>query len=685
MANISPGVYVKIIDNSEFINEVPSITMFVPFFSDKGIDNKLVFLNGTKTLLTKFKVDNILNQGKEFREGYLCLKNWLAISGSAYGMRVLPPDATYSNILVSLKLDPTNNYWIISLENVTGVQTKAEIETIVNTTSTTSKPLYMLYGIGRGEYYDKVSVNFVDAVNADDQYYIDIYLDDADGSAVMAESRLISFKEDMVDDTGESIYLKDVLSFYSDLIYAKMNDTNIIEYLNAAFNSIPIEVLYELSDPAGHTVINNMGYWTGENPSGAFSGHVNEVAVYDGSNWSFTDIVRGAAFKYANAISVVTDPSTLTLDENNHLDRYYVGSGATGAFAGQDGKVAVYHQAFDYLTPEWTFEDMSSYMFDGDTLNPFDRFTSIYSAANSNDSDIKHLNEGSQGSLMNSVTGRIDSSIATQYLVKSYNGEIDSKVINTEFVYFPFTFCPYPKDVKDAAQAMAQYIRRDTIIITDVGDNNSPDVDILRRQNEFAYNTYFVALYGNYTRVYNSDIGKDIWVSPCYHMSTVIPYTETIAELWSAPAGIARASLPNVKEARYEPELGDRDNLYRAQINPIVHFREGFIVWGQLTSQTKASSLQDINVVVTILYIKKALKQYCRNYVFENNVQEERDKIYNTVDEFLKSIKDDGGLLKYSLEVVDDDYHYKRKIVPVNVILWPTKIIEKIELNLFVR
>jgi len=146
----------------------------------------------------------------------------------------------------------------------------------------------------------------------------------------------------------------------------------------------------------------------------------------------------------------------------------------------------------------------------------------------------------------------------------------------------------------------------------DNGDNPSFSNALSTRLNTNVFNNYFCALYECYNKINDTFTGQDIWVSPVYHMSYLLPRNDNVADIWWAAAGFNRGVIETIKELRYNPRLGQRDQMYLKQLNPIVKFNPGYTVWGQLTTQAKASALQDLNIVRLVLYIKRALEQYCR-------------------------------------------------------------------------
>jgi len=294
------------------------------------------------------------------------------------------------------------------------------------------------------------------------------------------------------------------------------------------------------------------------------------------------------------------------------------------------------------------------------------------------------LKLGSDGSLLN-ADGSLNTVEATALLASGYAGTIDANVLDTDNMYFSLVFdCGYPGDVKDQIYDLCT-TRRDCIGILDNGDNSSYINAMATRANTNTYNNYLVALYEEYNKVFDIFTGQDVWFSPIYHMSYILPRNDTVAELWYAAAGYTRASIGTIKELRFNPRLGQRDQMYMKQLNPIVKFNPGYVVWGQLTSQAKASALQDLNIARLVLYCKRALEQYCNNFIFEQNDSITWNLVKADIVDFLETIKKKRGLYDYSIDVGATDYERKTKTFHVNVTLNPTRVVEKIELNFFIK
>ena len=104
-----------------------------------------------------------------------------------------------------------------------------------------------------------------------------------------------------------------------------------------------------------------------------------------------------------------------------------------------------------------------------------------------------------------------------------------------------------------------------------------------------------------------------------------------------------------------------------------------------MTTQTKPSALQDVNVVRLVLYIQRALERFARDYIFEQNDEITWNSINSAVNGFLKDIQNKRGLHRYNVEVGASDYEQKLKRIHVNITLQPVKAAEQILLNFFIE
>lgn len=658
-SNISPGVYTKIIDLSTYVQVVPSTIGMMCALTKKGRDNQLVFLGSRSELISEFGEPNVADYGKNYGQGLYCAYNFLGESGSLYFMRCLPDDATYSNLLINGYMTPSDATASIVLSYVDNLNTYADINTSLVYAAHTY-PLCMLFPIGRGEYYNGISVNITAHSNPtyNGIYVLDIYERQSDGIDTIIESFEVSFDPLARDASGDSVWIVSVLASYSKVLRADMTLTDGsyspgYDLLIKVYDKEVGDVTVDLTCASTSITDTKQVFTDWENPTEAGNATFMVIAKdgYGNKIYGWLGAATGSTFDSCNV---------------------FAGRNLTSSSRGWLGNTSGFNQTYGV-----------TYQIKKADTSIADAFYSV--------TDVP-LKKGSDGSIKNS-DGSFNMTIGEQVLALGYRGaltnpvtsELEDTVLDTENFYFTMVFdCGYTDNVKTEISTLVQ-TRRDCVAIMDNGDNATSSLSILARTNTHTFNNYFCALYEEYSKIYDAFTGQDVWFSPIYHMSYILPRNDNVAEIWYAAAGFNRASIDSIKELRFNPKLGQRDQMYLKQLNPIVKFSQGYVVWGQLTSQAKPSALQDLNIVRLVLYVKRALEQYCRFFIFEMNDSMTWSQVSGDIVSFLEDIKRKRGLYDYTVEVGATDYELKRKTFHVNVTLTPTRVVEKIELNLYIK
>ena len=659
MANISPGVFTKIIDLSTFVQVVPSTIGFICGFSNKGRDNELLFIGGRSEFISEFGEPDITAFGKNYGQGPYIAYNHLGESGSLYWIRCLPDDAQYANLRIDSQLATLDTTASISVSYVDSLNTIAELKTNLETDGDT-KPIAFLYPIGRGDYYNSIGVRFTEFSNptVSGVYVLDVYEKQSDGDDVIVESFEVSFNPNAVDNAGDSIFITSVLETYSAFLRAEMELSSgvytdgyelVVRDYDKEIGTVSVVLT------AGSATITDIKQNFTDWDNALETGNGNFVVVAkDGKGneiWGWMGVTSGV------------DDETVNVFPDRNL---------TGGTQGWNGATA----DFDTASVITYFVRAS--------------FASIASAFEN--AEPVPLRKGSEGSLRD-ATGDLVTNEAETLLEQAYSGlltnpntgAVEDSILDTENIYFTLVYdAGYPADVKTAISTLCQ-TRRDCVGILDNGDNSTVTNALSTRANTNTFNNYFVSLYESFNKVSDPFTGQDIWFSPVYHMSYLLPRNDNVAEIWFAAAGFQRGAIESIKELRYNPRLGQRDQMYLRQLNPIVKFAAGYVVWGQLTSQAKPSALQDLNIVRMVLFAKRALEQFCRFFIFEQNDPITWGQVSGAIVEFLELIKNKRGLDDYSVEVGATDYEKKTKTFHVNVTLNPTRVVEKIELNFFIK
>ena len=82
----------------------------------------------------------------------------------------------------------------------------------------------------------------------------------------------------------------------------------------------------------------------------------------------------------------------------------------------------------------------------------------------------------------------------------------------------------------------------------------------------------FNAFFGNYKYQYDKYNDKFRWVSVAGDVAGLRADTNTSLNTWWASAGLDRGQIKNAQKISFNPNLGQRDFLYKNKINPIVSF-----------------------------------------------------------------------------------------------------------------
>ena len=510
---------------------------------------------------------------------------------------------------------------LLKLEADTNINSVEEIETRLVDPS--KKVIYIIVPIGRGDAYNEFSVNFTPSLTDSEAYVLDVYRKTSDGDDVIAESFTVSFNPTKTDSSGESMFVVDVLKRYSQYLRIYVNESNLSE-----LNTLATETVIDYTDTPPSSPSANDKYLVADGATGDWQNHDGEIATYDGSDWSFDDPTQGMVVKVE-----ATDT------------RYY---------------------------------------YTGDVWQVFEPYSCVYTATSSDNHSYKSLGNGSVGSLLNS-DGTVNATVATQILAQAYSGLIDDLVVDKDKVYFNMVWdAGYPTDVKSSIVDLVANLRRDCFGFVDNGDNPTAEAALQKRQNDHKWNTPYAALYEQYTEVYDEFTGRDIWVSPMYHMSTIVPKLDRTGEIWFAPAGLNNAVI-DCKRMRYNPKEGHKEQFYLNRINYFVEFNVGICVWQDLTMQFKSSKLENIPVVRMVLYAQRALDRFCKFYIYDQADEITFDSIKSEIVTFLSDLKRRRALKSFDVKVYQTPYDVKTKTIRVDVILEPILPIEKIELTFFIK
>ena len=168
-------------------------------------------------------------------------------------------------------------------------------------------------------------------------------------------------------------------------------------------------------------------------------------------------------------------------------------------------------------------------------------------------------------------------------------------------------------------------------------------------------------------------------------MAGLCARTDLTNDPWFSPAGLNRGIIRGAVKLAYSPNKTQRDELYRARINPVVSFPgQGIILFGDKTGLTTPSAFDRINVRRLFITLEKAISTAAKFQLFEFNDEFTRAQFRNLVEPFLRDVQGRRGITDFT--VVCDDSNNTADVIDRNefradIFVKPARSINFIQLN----
>lgn len=242
--------------------------------------------------------------------------------------------------------------------------------------------------------------------------------------------------------------------------------------------------------------------------------------------------------------------------------------------------------------------------------------------------------------------------------------------VRSEVYEYNLIVCPGYPEVVDELLSLSSSINDEAFVIADVPCDKTPEQAKVWGSTSARQKNRSVAYYYPWGKQSNLD-GVDVVIPPSSIALRTYTYNDNQAYVWFAPAGVRRGVVQGATSVGYvsgtlgtattfvEVSLnqGQRDALYDfgTNINPIMNDPVyGLVVWGQKTSQSVASSLDRVNVVRLLMYIKRALRKGSIPFIFEPNDSITWADWKSEADGFLSDVLAKRGLYDF---VTQCDHH----------------------------
>jgi phage tail sheath protein FI len=177
-----------------------------------------------------------------------------------------------------------------------------------------------------------------------------------------------------------------------------------------------------------------------------------------------------------------------------------------------------------------------------------------------------------------------------------------------------------------------------------VGSDAQEAVDWLR--NDLGRNTKWGAIYWPHVRVADplSPTGQPITVPALGHVAGIYARTDNNRNVGKAPAGTVDGKLNFLLGLEFNPDQGERDLVYPANINPLINTPQtGLVVWGARTfASTSEAEWRFIQARRTFMFVEKSVFNATHWIAFENNGPALWAKIKAQLGGFLTPLHNDG-------------------------------------------
>ena len=203
--------------------------------------------------------------------------------------------------------------------------------------------------------------------------------------------------------------------------------------------------------------------------------------------------------------------------------------------------------------------------------------------------------------------------------------------------------------------------RSDVVNVADANTQKSNVVSFFNGINSSSYVMFdsgYKYMYDRYADVYR-------YVPLNGDTAGLSARTDLIADAWYSPAGLNRGIVRGAVKLAFNPTQAQRDELYRARVNPVATFPgQGTVLFGDKTGLSAPSAFDRINVRRLFIILEKAIATASKFQLFEFNDEFTRANFRNIVEPFLREVQGRRGITDFL--VVCDETNNTGEVVDRN-------------------
>ena len=189
--------------------------------------------------------------------------------------------------------------------------------------------------------------------------------------------------------------------------------------------------------------------------------------------------------------------------------------------------------------------------------------------------------------------------------------------------------------------------------VVNISNSNTQKDNVIGFFNGIASSSYvffdsgYKYMYDRYNDVYR-------YVPLNGDMAGLSARTDSVADAWYSPAGLNRGVVRGAVKLAFNPTQTQRDELYRARVNPVTTFPgQGTVLFGDKTGLANPSAFDRVNVRRLFIILEKAISTASKVQLFEFNDEFTRAGFRNMVEPFLREVQGRRGITDY-LVVCDE-------------------------------
>jgi len=221
----------------------------------------------------------------------------------------------------------------------------------------------------------------------------------------------------------------------------------------------------------------------------------------------------------------------------------------------------------------------------------------------------------------------------------------------------------------------------DIVGINDVNAN----ANVINTRQDVNISSSYAFMDCNWKYQYDKYNDKYRWLPLNADVAGKCAYTDFNRDTWWSPAGYERGQIKNVVKLAYNPNKGQRDNLYKNGINPIIsEVGEGVILLGDKTLLARPSAFQKLNIRRLFITLEKSIAKSAKYKLFEFNDRFTRQSFVSQVEPFLRTVQGRRGISDF--KVVCDESNNTPQVIQnsefiCDIYIKPVYSINYIQLN----